>query len=175
MINKSIVKKILIVVLVVLVGVGIIGAVKSDNSTDCIRIHIRANSMNEYDKRVKYEVKDELVSLLSPLLIECNSKAEAYSVVKNNLDNIHNLAQQVLIKNGLNYSVRVMLRKEEFPTRQYLNYTLPSGIYDSLTIELGEAVGDNWWCVAFPPLCFSEDTDDYYYKSRLQELIDKFL
>ena len=32
--------------------------------------------------------------------------------------------------------------------------SLPAGYYDALRVEIGEAKGQNWWCVMFPPLCF---------------------
>ena len=32
--------------------------------------------------------------------------------------------------------------------------SFPSGHYDALKIEIGESIGQNWWCVLFPPLCF---------------------
>ena len=35
----------------------------------------------------------------------------------------------------------------------YDDFTLPSGYYNSLIIELGEAKGKNWWCVIFPGIC----------------------
>ena len=31
--------------------------------------------------------------------------------------------------------------------------SFPSGAYVSLRVMLGEADGQNWWCVLFPPLC----------------------
>ena len=31
---------------------------------------------------------------------------------------------------------------------------MPAGYYDALRVEIGEAQGQNWWCVMFPPLCF---------------------
>ena len=31
---------------------------------------------------------------------------------------------------------------------------MPSGNYDALRVEIGEAAGQNWWCVMFPTLCF---------------------
>ena len=50
--------------------------------------------------------------------------------------------------------------------------------YDALIIELGNASGDNWWCVVYPPLCFlnSKDlnTTNIVYKSKIYELINKF-
>ena len=32
---------------------------------------------------------------------------------------------------------------------------MPAGTYTALRIELGDAAGRNWWCVMYPPLCFS--------------------
>ena len=43
-----------------------------------------------------------------------------------------------------------------FPTKIYGNISLPSGFYDALKIEIGEANGENWWCSLFPPLCFTD-------------------
>ena len=45
-----------------------------------------------------------------------------------------------------------------FPTKEYENITLPSGNYDAVKIVLGEGKGQNWWCVMYPPLCFSESS-----------------
>lgn len=42
----------------------------------------------------------------------------------------------------------------DFPTKVYGDISLPSGMYDALRIEIGEAKGHNWWCVMFPTLCF---------------------
>ena len=33
--------------------------------------------------------------------------------------------------------------------------SFPSGEYVSLRVMIGEAEGQNWWCVLFPPLCLS--------------------
>ncbi len=41
-----------------------------------------------------------------------------------------------------------------FPTKSYGDISLPSGFYDALRIKIGNASGQNWWCVMFPPLCF---------------------
>ena len=63
-----------------------------------------------------------------------------------------------------------------FPDRKYDGYDFPEGNYDALIIYLGEGVGDNWWCVAFPPLCFvpeSEGGEKIVYKSWVKEWLDK--
>ena len=56
----------------------------------------------------------------------------------------------------------VTFLKEKFPVREYDSFTLPSGVYESLRITIGDGEGRNWWCVVFPKLCVSaasvEDT-----------------
>ena len=52
---------------------------------------------------------------------------------------------------------------------------LESGIYDALILELGEANGDNWWCVIYPPLCFVENNQDILYKSKILEILKSII
>ena len=33
------------------------------------------------------------------------------------------------------------------------DFALPAGEYTALRVVIGEGAGQNWWCVAFPPLC----------------------
>jgi stage II sporulation protein R len=40
----------------------------------------------------------------------------------------------------------------------YKNITMPAGTYEALTVNIGSAKGQNWWCVLFPPLCFVDET-----------------
>ena len=83
---------------------------------------------------------------------------------------MQNIGKKVLKENGFNYSVNVKIANEYFPTRTYNNTTLESGYYDAVIVELGDAVGDNWWCVMYPPLCFvGENTNEnkITFKSRL--------
>ena len=47
-----------------------------------------------------------------------------------------------------------------FNTRVYENFTLPAGNYDAVHITIGEGKGHNWWCVCFPPMCFSVATEN---------------
>ena len=66
------------------------------------------------------------------------------------------------------------IKNELFPTRVYNGLTVDSGYYDALIIYLGEGVGDNWWCVIFPPLCFV-GRGNYVYRSKIKSVIDDFL
>ena len=79
-----------------------------------------------------------------------------------------------LAEAGFSYRATVSLTKEKFPTRVYDGYTLPAGEYRALIVYLGEGVGDNWWCVVYPPLCFSSLSTGVVYKSKIAEIIQKW-
>ena len=51
---------------------------------------------------------------------------------------------------------------------------LESGIYDALIVELGSGTGDNWWCVLYPPLCFTSADAGVEYRSLIYDIIKKF-
>ena len=51
--------------------------------------------------------------------------------------------------------VSVTLSRESYPELTYGDLTLPSGEYASLKVSLGEAGGQNWWCVLYPSICTS--------------------
>lgn len=143
-------------------------------STSYFRLHVRANSNSEADQSVKYLVKDEIVRFLAPLVAECDGKEEAMVAVSASLSQTEAAAERVLRQNGFGYEVRAEIRKEQFPTRVYENVTLEAGVYDALIVELGEGTGDNWWCVVYPPLCFTSAKNEFVYKSKIMEIIEKF-
>lgn len=147
-------------------------ATKAD---DAIRIHIRANSNSEIDQTVKMAVVEQVVQTLTPKLAQCNGRAEALSAINSALPAVKSAADNVLAELGFSYRATVSLRKEQFPVRKYGDFLFPDGVYDALIVELGEGTGDNWWCVAFPPLCFIPESEgDFYYKSKIVEIIESY-
>ncbi len=149
------------------------GCEKEINKEDYIRIHIRADSNEEEAQSVKLLVRDEIVGYLSGKADGINSKEEMLKIIESELETIKVKADAVLRQNGFDYTCRVNIRREDFPTKTYGDLTLPSGNYLSLIIELGSGLGNNWWCVAYPPLCFiaSEDVegDKVEYRSKIAE------
>ena len=141
-----------------------------------LRIHIRANSNLSIDQTVKYQVKDAVVDYLIPYLSVCETKQESIKTIEKLSSQIENIANNVLKNNGFSYTSKLSIVNEEFPTRTYGDLTLNQGFYDALILELGHAVGDNWWCVVYPPLCFLNGTDsqNLVYKSRIWEIINSF-
>ena len=147
-------------------------AAKSDN--DYLRIHVRANSNSAEDQQVKYEVKDEIVQFITPYVSECVTKQAAIEVMKGILPQIEEVADKALKARGYTYGAKASVRSEEFPTRVYGDLTLEAGVYDALIVELGTGTGDNWWCVIYPPLCFTSATANVEYRSLIYDIINKF-
>ena len=69
-----------------------------------------------------------------------------------------NVAKETISANGYDYDVSIEIGNFEFPTKQYGDISLPAGYYDAVRVKIGEASGQNWWCVMFPPLCFVDVT-----------------
>ena len=62
-----------------------------------------------------------------------------------------------------------------FPKKEYKGIYYEEGEYESLVITLGEGIGENFWCILFPPLCLvDENAEDIEYSSIIKELIDKY-
>lgn len=142
--------------------------------TAYLRIHIRANSNSETDQKVKYEVKEAVVKYLTPIVACCDTKQKAIDRIKDSKSGIEREADKVLKAKGFDYCSEAKINNELFPTRSYDNLTLESGYYDALIVNLGSGEGDNWWCVVYPPLCFTGEGNGYIYKSKIYEIIDKF-
>ncbi len=144
---------------------------KTEN-TEYLRIHIRANSNSSSDQAIKLEIRDLVVNYLAKDIACTYSKAQAIELIESKKNAINGLIDGFLAQNGFDYSANVKICKEEFPTREYEDVTLYQGYYDAIIIELGKAEGDNWWCVVFPPLCWTDTS--VKYKSKILEIINDF-
>ncbi len=142
-------------------------------NTEFLRIHVRANSNSDEDQSIKYYIKDEIVKYLTPFIAQCHSKDETVIVIEEKRKTLEYIIDGILKKNGLDYSSRISVRNEKFPTRVYEGFTLESGYYDAVIVELGEAKGDNWWCVVYPPLCFTGG-ENVKYSSLILQIIEEF-
>lgn len=172
-------KKICIIFLLsIIISLTAFGFVGGNNETvagkEYLRIHIRADSNDEAAQAVKYCVRDDVVKYLTPFVAEYETLSEAQAGLKNNLDGIERVATATLKQAGFSYGATAKLTTEYFPTRVYDGYTLPSGEYTALILNLGSGKGDNWWCVVYPPLCFAATETNIVYKSKIKEIIEKW-
>ena len=129
-------------------------AVSQDIADSVFRLHVIANSDSKEDQDLKLKVRDELLKYMNNLAKNCSSKEEVIQLAKENKDKFKQIAEQTITENGFSYSVSVEIGDSDFPTKTYGDISLPAGTYDALKVEIGEAKGQNWWCVMFPPLCF---------------------
>lgn len=171
-------KKFLAVVIAVIAVVATViiakSAGESSADTDYLRIHVRANSNSREDQDIKYIVKDEVVAFITPYAAQCTDKERAVKIIENIIPQIEKVCDEVLLKNGFSYKSKASIREEKFPTRVYGDLTLEEGIYDALIVELGTGTGDNWWCVIYPPLCFTSSCAKVEYRSAIYDIIKKF-
>ena len=129
-------------------------AVSSDLENSVFRLHVIANSDQEEDQNLKYIVRDKLIEYMNTLSINCNSKEEVIKLANEHLDDFYTVANETIKMQGYDYPVKLSIGNFNFPTKTYGDISLPAGSYDALKVEIGEAKGQNWWCVMFPPLCF---------------------
>lgn len=133
-------------------------SVSIDIANSVFRLHVIANSDTKVDQNLKYKVRDNLLKFMNNLCKNCNTKEEAINITKEHENDFKDIAIQTIKQNGYDYNVKINIGNFEFPTKQYGDISLPAGFYDALRVEIGEAKGQNWWCVMFPPLCFVDVT-----------------
>ncbi len=132
--------------------------VANDLSSSVFRLHVIANSDSKEDQDLKYKVRDALISYMNDLCADLQNKEEVIKISKNHIDDFKKIALNVIKDNGYDYDVSIEIGNFDFPTKTYGDISLPSGYYDALKVKIGNAEGQNWWCVMFPPLCFVDIT-----------------
>ena len=131
-----------------------VNAVSANISSSVFRLHVIANSDSAEDQNLKYLVRDALIDYMNSVYKNSNSKDEAISIAYQHKSDFYKIAKKVINDNGYDYNVNISIGNFAFPTKNYGDISLPAGYYDALKVEIGNASGQNWWCVMFPPLCF---------------------
>ena len=160
-------------ILIVIVAIVTLYGCASSNNTSYLRIHIRANSNSEIDQNIKYGVKDLVVTYLTPYVENATSIGQVKDIINEHSYNLTKMIDSYLHDNNFDYGCTININNEFFPTKTYGNTTLKADYYDALIVALGEGRGNNWWCVVYPPLCFTGN--NVVYKSKIVELIKKYL
>ena len=162
-------------IIVLLFALTIIYISKSEEEiiipTNSIRYRIIANSDSTKDQMLKMNIKEKLDEEILPILSDSNSIEDSRLLIKDNLDNIKNIVSKFTDDFDVNYG------KNYFPEKTYKGINYDAGNYESLVIKLGSGIGDNWWCVMFPPICSLEveENSDIEYKFFVKELFDKYI
>ncbi len=152
--NFILILTILIFLYIVLLSFNYSQAISYNLSDSVFRLHIIANSDSSADQELKLKVRDKIIEYMNTLTSSSSDKKDVISIVNNHLDSFKEIALNTIKENGYNYDVNIEIGNFHFPTKSYGDISFPAGNYDALKIEIGDAIGQNWWCVLFPPLCF---------------------
>ena len=138
---------------------------------DAIRIRVIANSNEKEDQNLKIEVKNEVEEYLYNKLKNIKDSNTADLVIKDSIPNVERIVSKYTNDYKINYGINY------FPEKEYKSIVYDAGDYKSLVITLGNGLGDNWWCVLFPPLCLMEasENEDVEYHSYVVDTIDKYI
>lgn len=145
-------------------------AVSADISNSVFRLHVIANSDSKEDQNLKYAVRDELIKYMNSISKNVSNKEEAIKIANENKDEFYAIAKKVISDNGFNYDVNIEIGNFSFPTKTYGDISLPAGFYDALKVEIGNATGQNWWCVMFPSLCFVDVSEGIVPEESKEDL-----
>lgn len=161
---------ILLSIFILISAVSYVDAVSNDIANSVFRLHVIANSDSDEDQNLKLKVRDELLAYMNSISLESKTKQEAKQIANDHIQEFKQIAEKVIKENGFNYTVNVQVGEANFPTKYYGDIALPAGSYDALKVQIGEAKGQNWWCVMFPPLCFVDVSTGIVPDNSKQEL-----
>lgn len=132
---------------------------------DSIRFRIIANGNELKDQYLKQNIRKDLENNLFKLIENSKSIEETRKII---IDNQY-LIEETLDKYNTPYNINYGYNY--FPEKEFEGTTYSEGDYESLVITLGEAEGDNWWCVMYPPLCLLEsEQEDVEYEFFLSKV-----
>ncbi len=167
-------KKLIILLLISMVFISFY----SNRDDNLIRIRIIANSNSEYDQNIKKNVSNILKEELYELLKNEKDVNNARKIIKENISNLEKLVDENL-KSKVNYGYEINYGMNYFPKKEYNGKTYKEGNYESLLVKLGEANGDNWWCILFPPICLIESSKSdekveyrWFFKDLITNIFD---
>lgn len=113
--------------------------VSADISDNVFRLHIIANSDSDEDQNLKLLVRDSILEYMKEISYDVSTKDEIISLMNNHLSNFYEIAISTIRNAGLDYDVNLSIGNFSFPTKTYGNVSLPSGMYDALRVEIGNA------------------------------------
>ena len=140
-------------VLCILAAGSWLGEEQQELADSVIRFHVIANSDSREDQALKLAVRDRVLEQAQAVYPENATLPQARAALEGALDQLAQAGQAVVEEQGYDYQVTARMEQCWFPTKEYDGFALPAGEYTALRVVIGEGQGQNWWCVAFPPLC----------------------
>ncbi len=144
---------------------------------EAIRFRVIASSNSPTDQQLKIKVKLEIEKELAAILKDKKNFSSANTAIYNNMEIIKNKVKTILQKEKNMETFEINYGNNYFPEKNYNGIKYEEGKYNSLTITLGNGLGENWWCILFPPLCLLDenDYDEADYSFYVKEVLDDYL
>lgn len=142
---------------------------------ESIRFRIIPNSNTLEDLNIKEKVKNEITDVITNIEDSNNINETRQNIIEN-IPLIENRIETLFKTEKYDQTFNVKYGINYFPEKIYKNVKYEEGNYESMIIEIGEAKGDNYWCVLFPPLCMidAEESEEVEYSFFISEIIKKF-
>ena len=171
-------RKLILIILTIITIYVVYNNVKAEEiviPNTAIRLRVIPNSNNLLDQEMKTKVKQYLEKNLYKDFANVDDIDEARTIINNNIPKIEEDIIIIFNENNYDMNFKVKYGNNYFPEKEYKGITYKEGYYESLVVEIGEAKGDNFWCVLFPSLCLleTEETTEVEYKLGVLELINK--
>lgn len=146
-------KKIVLLALSLVIALVYYISIYDNISEGVVRLHIISNSNSSEDTKIKLDVRDYILKEMNGRLKKGAEKEDVIELIPE----MERLAGEYLKKEKIPYLASATYEKAIIPEKEYNGIVLPEGEYDAIKIILGDGKGENWWCVAYPPLCFTEE------------------
>lgn len=161
-----------------LLGIILIGVYSSSKTElsipeSSIRLRVIPNSNNSKDINIKEQVKDYLETDIYTILKDTSNIDDARKIINKNISKIETNIDNIFKENNYEIPYKINFGNNYFPEKKYKGKTYEEGYYESLVIYIGDAKGDNWWCVLFPNFCLIDKEEEHEYKSYFKELLNK--
>lgn len=122
-----------------------------------VRLHVIANSDSQEDQALKLQVRDKVIECIDSLELDAESAGAYVKALCENLNSVKEQLEDYLRGLGSDYGIDVTVGESNFPAKSYGDIVLPAGRYNAVRVTIGAGEGKNWWCVMFPPLCYTNN------------------
>lgn len=140
-----------------------------------IRMRVIANSNNKKDQSDKLVVKEKLESVIYDITSKSSNYNDIDNIINDNKEMIDNKLIKTMKEKNINTSFSSKYGMNYFPEKEFKNVVYPAGNYKSYVVTLGDGLGENWWCVLYPPLCLiDENKDTYEYRSLIKDTLSQY-
>lgn len=172
-------KKILIVLAIIVTVLSLNKQTELVIPKESIRFRVIANSNSENDQLLKKRIIYNLNQKVKEIQTISNSISSSRNVIKENIPELEKIVETTIQESSTQVPYKINYGNNYFPPKTYKGVTYEEGEYESLVITLGDGLGENFWCVLFPPLCLIEaeneaELDEIEYTSIIKEIIDKY-